>query len=105
MITILFLTVPGVYLACGFVFAVPFVLIGVKKIDPHAVHASWGFRLLIIPGTTIFWPVLLYRWLSGIHEPPEECTAHRLAAGRSRHEKARNKEDQRLVTSAAAKSE
>ena len=70
----------GVYLACGFVFAIPFVLFGVKKIDPHAAHGSWGFRLLIIPGTAAFWPLLLCRWMKGIHEPPEECDAHRRAA-------------------------
>jgi hypothetical protein len=72
----------GIYLACGFVFAVPFVLLGVKKIDPHAGHGSWGFRLLIIPGTPAFWPLLLRRWLKGILQPPEECNAHRLAASK-----------------------
>jgi hypothetical protein len=23
------------------------------------------------------WPILLRRWATGVHEPPEECTAHR----------------------------
>ena len=80
MIASTFLIGLGIYLACGFMFAVPFVLVGVKKIDPHAAHGSWGFRLLIIPGTMAFWPLLLKRWLSGVHKPPEECTAHRVAA-------------------------
>lgn len=79
MIAAIFLILLGIYLACGFVFAVPFVLFGVKKIDPHAAHGSWGFRLLIIPGTMALWPLLLRRWLKGIHEPPEECNAHRRA--------------------------
>jgi len=69
----------GVYLACGLVFAIAFALVGVKKIDPHAAHGSWGFRLLIIPGTMVFWPLLLKRWIGGAHEPPEEHNAHRLA--------------------------
>jgi hypothetical protein len=80
MIAAVSLILLGMYLACGLVFAIPFVLFGVKRIDPHAVHGSWGFRLLIIPGTSVFWPLLLYRWLKGVHEPPEERTAHRRLA-------------------------
>jgi len=80
MIAAAFLILLGIYLACGFLFAIPFVLLGVKRIDPHAAHGSWGFRLLIIPGTMAFWPLLLSRWLKGVHEPPEECNAHRKAA-------------------------
>jgi len=68
------------YLACGFLFAVPFVLTGVKRIDPHAAHGSWGFRILIFPGTIFLWPLLTKRWLSGAGEPPEERNAHRNAA-------------------------
>ena len=70
----------GLYAACGFLFAIPFVLKGVKLIDPHAAHGSWGFRLLIVPGTLALWPLLLRRWLKGISEPPEERNAHRQAA-------------------------
>lgn len=69
-----------VYLACGFAFAIPFALIGVKQIDPHARHGSWGFRVLILPGAMALWPLLLRRWASGVHEPPEERNAHRRAA-------------------------
>jgi hypothetical protein len=82
MIAAVFLILAEIYLACGVVFAVPFVLAGVKKVDPHATHGSWGFRLLIIPGTMAFWPLLLRRWLKGIQGPPEECNAHRLAASK-----------------------
>jgi len=70
----------GVYLVCGLVFALPFAFFGVGKIDPHAAHGSWGFRLLIIPGTIALWPQLLRRWARGKKEPPEECNAHRRAA-------------------------
>jgi hypothetical protein len=80
MIAGVFLVAIGIYLACGFVFAIPFALVGVKKIDPHAAHGSWGFRLIIIPGTMAFWPLLLIRWASGVKEPPEECNAHRRTA-------------------------
>ena len=80
MIAAVFLILLGVYLACGLVFAIPFALFGVTKVDPHAVHGSWGFRLLVIPGTMAFWPLLLRRWARGAKEPPEECNAHRRAA-------------------------
>lgn len=70
----------GAYLACGFLFALPFAFFGVGRIDPHASRGSWGFRLLIIPGATALWPLLLWRWAGGIHEPPEERNAHRQAA-------------------------
>ena len=80
MIAAVFLIALGIYFACGLAFAIPFALVGAKRIDPHAAHGSWGFRLLIIPGTMIFWPLLLKRWAGGTKEPPEECNAHRKAA-------------------------
>jgi len=79
VIAAIFLILVGCYLACGLVFAVAFICRGIKQIDPHAAHGSWGFRLLIIPGTIAFWPLLLSRWVKGIHQPPEERTAHRRA--------------------------
>ena len=68
----------AVYLVCGFVFAVPFLLRGAGRIDPHAAHGSWGFRILILPGTIFLWPLLARRWWKGVHEPPEENSPHRL---------------------------
>jgi hypothetical protein len=88
MIAAAFLILLGAYLACGLLFALPFALVGVKRIDPHAAHGSWGFRLLVIPGTIAFWPLLLRRWAAGVKEPPEECNAHRhlVQASIPRHE-------------------
>ena len=80
MIAAIFLSLAGLYLLCGFIFAIPFVLVGVGRIDPHAAHGSWGFRILILPGTTLLWPLLAKRWIRGVHEPPEEKNAHRLNA-------------------------
>ena len=79
MIAETLLVAAEIYLLCGLVFAVPFVLVGVRKIDPHAAHGSWGFRVLIIPGTMFLWPLLARRWLKGVHEPPEENNSHRCA--------------------------
>lgn len=70
----------GIYLAFGFVFALYFVTRGVGAIDPVAREGTWGFRVLIMPGVTALWPLLIRRLLSGRKEPPTECNAHRGAA-------------------------
>ena len=69
----------GLYLLVGFLFGLVFAFAGAKAIDPGAVEGTWGFKLLIIPGCAIFWPLLLKRWVSK-SPPPEECSAHRRAA-------------------------
>ena len=80
MIAAWFLVLFTIYLLCGLAFAIPFVLNGVGKIDPHAAHGSWGFRLLILPGTIMLWPLMARRWIGGVHEPPQERNPHRRAA-------------------------
>ena len=80
MIVEILLIAAGSYLLGGLVFAIPFAMIGVKRIDPHAEHGSWGFRLLIIPGTILLWPLLARRWMTGPYEPPAERNPHRRAA-------------------------
>ena len=82
MIVETLLIVVGIYLLCGLVFAIPFVLLGVARIDPSAAHGSWSFRALIIPGTMFLWPLLAKRWSSGRHDPPEETSPHRCGAGK-----------------------
>ena len=67
------------YAAVGLIFAVAFVLRGANAIDPVARDGTWGFRLLILPGSAALWPLLLSRWLRGA-QAPEERSAHRLAA-------------------------
>jgi hypothetical protein len=62
------------------IFALFFVTKGAGKIDPTAKNGTIGFRLLIIPGTMAFWPLLARRWWQGMTEPPEEKNPHRLAA-------------------------
>ncbi|MEM0895570.1 MAG: hypothetical protein AAGJ79_01700 [Verrucomicrobiota bacterium] len=75
MIEIL-LTILGIYLLIGLLIAVPFAFIGAKKIDPAAVEGTWGFKLLVIPGAMVFWPMLLKRWMQN-EPPPIETSAHR----------------------------
>jgi hypothetical protein len=53
------LLMAAAYLIVGLVFSIFFVTILVAKIDESAQKSSWGFRLIIIPGVVVFWPVLL----------------------------------------------
>ncbi len=66
-----------VYALAGAVFAAAFVTAGVKRIDPQAKGSSIAFRLLIVPGTIAFWPLLLRRWIAGKGAPPKERNPHR----------------------------
>jgi hypothetical protein len=65
------------YLLAGGVFAVPFTLRWAGRLDPVAARATGGFRLLMIPGVILLWPLLLIRLLRGDRHPPVERTAHR----------------------------
>ena len=38
---------------------IPFVIKGVDAVDEGAHGSTIGFRVIIIPGTIVFWPVLL----------------------------------------------
>jgi hypothetical protein len=65
------------YAAIGVLFAIVFLSRGVQKVDHQAAGAAIAFRLLIFPGVTAFWPLLLRRWLNASGEPPEERNPHR----------------------------
>ena len=78
----LFVGLLTTYLGIGAAFAAAFVVRGVDRINPMASGAGWGFRLLITPGATLFWPLLLVRWVAGAPQPPVETNAHRRLAGR-----------------------
>ena len=67
----------GIYAGLGLIFAVLFVWIGVQRLDSEAQGSSTGFRLLILPGVTVFWPMFLLRWTRGTAEPPVERNPHR----------------------------
>jgi hypothetical protein len=74
----------GVYLGIGVVFAVPFLVKGIGKIDPVAAEGTVGFKIIIFPGVMALWPLLARRWMSGATMPPEEKSPHRTAARTSR---------------------
>jgi hypothetical protein len=70
----------AVYASSGLVFAVPFVWLGVQRLDSEAQGSGIGFRLLILPGVAAFWPIFLHRWRRGLAEPPVETNPHRLSS-------------------------
>jgi hypothetical protein len=58
----LLLIILGAYLLVGFIFALIMLFKGVSKLDHGAKGSGWGFKLLIIPGTLVFWPLLWRNW-------------------------------------------
>lgn len=62
----------ALYLSFGLLFAIFFVSKGVHKIDEGAHGSRIGFRIIIIPGTTVFWPLLLKKWLHAIKKGKDD---------------------------------
>ena len=74
------LALAGFYLGIGLSFAIAFVTFGVGRIDPAAREGTVGFRILILPGSTLLWPLLARRWAARRGLPPQERDAHADAA-------------------------
>jgi uncharacterized membrane protein YhaH (DUF805 family) len=68
------------YVLVGLAFSLPFITLGVRRIDERARDSAWTFRVLLIPGTVLFWPLLLARWAAGSMAPPTEINSHRRRA-------------------------
>jgi hypothetical protein len=51
------------YGAIGLIFAVAFVTRGIQRIDPAAIGAPIGFRLIVLPAAAALWPLLASRWV------------------------------------------
>ena len=71
-------SVLGIYLAIGLLFSIPFILKGVGKNDPAVEGSTIGFKLIIIPGVVMLWPMLIRRWMSNTGIPPQETSPHRI---------------------------
>ena len=52
----------GLYLVIGLIFAIWFVIKGARTVDPAVEGTSIVFKLLIIPGSILLWPVLMRKW-------------------------------------------
>ncbi|MGE0554201.1 MAG: hypothetical protein AB7R55_12295 [Gemmatimonadales bacterium] len=68
------------YLVVGALFALWFAWRGAGRIDPVAAAGSWGFRLLVLPGATLLWPLLIFRLTQPGPKPAVERTPHRIRA-------------------------
>lgn len=62
------LQVVFLYCIIGFLFAVIFLTRLIDVIDEAAMDSSWKFRLTIVPGCIVFWPVLLRRYISSLKD-------------------------------------
>ena len=51
-----------IYLLLGVLFVIPFLMKGLTKVDEGAHGGTVGFKIIIIPGVIVFWPVLLNKW-------------------------------------------
>jgi len=51
------------YGALGALFAAAFVTRGIGRVDPAAKGTGAGFRLIVLPGSVVLWPLLLAEWI------------------------------------------
>jgi hypothetical protein len=75
MLVEVILIIVAVYLLLGVLFVIPFLTKGLTKVDEGAHGGSIGFKIIIIPGVIVFWPLLLRRWITAgrkLHFPPIE---------------------------------
>jgi len=72
------------YLMAGAVVGTLFAFLGSGRVDPAAREGTTGFRLMIVPGSILLWPLVLARWTRG-SGPPEERTSHRALAREDRN--------------------
>ena len=60
------LIIVAIYLLIGILFVIPFLLKGLTKVDETAHGGSIGFKIIIIPGVIVFWPLLLNKWMKNL---------------------------------------
>ena len=51
------------YAGAGLLFAVIFAIAGIGRVDPAAKGSSAGFRLMVLPGVAVLWPLMMKRWI------------------------------------------
>ena len=57
------LIIAAIYLVLGVLFVIPFLMKGLNKIDEGTKGSTIGFKIIIIPGVVVLWPVLLAKWM------------------------------------------
>ncbi len=51
-----------VYLIIGLIFSIIFLTKWIHHVDEASHETSWSFKLVILPGCIMFWPVLLKKY-------------------------------------------
>jgi len=51
-----------VYAAVGVAVALAFAVAGIGRVEPQA-RGAYAFRLVVLPGLVLLWPVVAARWL------------------------------------------
>jgi hypothetical protein len=68
------------YAIVGLLFSLAFAWKGAAVVDPVATNATLGFRVLLLPGAALLWPLLAHRWwkaaLAGSADIPGDHTEH-----------------------------
>ena len=54
----------AVYFSGGALFTVIFLFRGLNKVDERTHGATVGFKIIIIPGCIVLWPILLRKWMA-----------------------------------------
>jgi hypothetical protein len=52
------------WLAVGLLVGVPFLAFAAGRVVEGAAGSSLMFRLMMLPGAVLLWPILLYRWFT-----------------------------------------
>jgi hypothetical protein len=63
MVIELIFSIAAFYLFAGLLFAFIFFYKGIRSVDEGSIGSSIGFKIIIIPGIMVFWPVLLKKWI------------------------------------------
>ena len=61
------------YAAVGAVAAAAFLMFGIDRVDASA-KGSYAFRPLLVPGTIILWPLVIWRWYQ-LEQTPSDTGA------------------------------
>lgn len=60
------LSAAGAYVLAGLVFALLFLVFGLRRVDALAADGSSAFKALILPGIVGLWPIILLLWLNAL---------------------------------------
>lgn len=56
------LTFLSLYAAVGLLVGLVFITVGLGQVDPAVEGVNPLFRLLVLPGAVLLWPLVAWRW-------------------------------------------